>query len=99
MNMQEYATKTAGKPLYNVANIAAFGAKAIAGKSASPSFEIALPISAENGTDPFKYNVVTIIWGPQPGIKPNKIAIKGTKIIQMSKNIFKSIPVKYIKIS
>ena len=34
--------------------IAAFGAKAIAGNNASPSLEIALPISADKGIKPFK---------------------------------------------
>ena len=42
----EYAT-TIASALYKVAKIAAFGASAIAGKSASPSLEIALPNSAE----------------------------------------------------
>tara|TARA_B110000881_G_C18544483_1_gene500383 strand:+ start:1359 stop:1499 length:141 start_codon:yes stop_codon:yes gene_type:complete len=44
----------AGIALYNVAIIAALGASAIAGNNASPSFEIALPISADNGIKPFK---------------------------------------------
>ena len=50
----EYATIIAGIALYSVAKIAAFGANAIAGKRASPSLEIALPSSAENGMWPFK---------------------------------------------
>ena len=45
---------TAGIPLYKVANIADLGAKAIAGKSASPSLEIAFPSSADSGIYPFK---------------------------------------------
>jgi hypothetical protein len=52
--MYPYATITAGIALYNVATIAALGAKAIAGNSASPSFEIALPISADNGMYPLR---------------------------------------------
>ena len=40
--------------LYNVAIIAAFGASAMAGNRASPSFDIAFPISAEKGMKPFK---------------------------------------------
>ena len=40
--------------LYAVAIIAALGAKAMAGNSASPSLEIALPNSADRGTYPFK---------------------------------------------
>ena len=39
----------AGIALYNVAITAALGARAIAGNSASPSFEIAFPSSAESG--------------------------------------------------
>ena len=39
----------AGRALYKVAKIAAFGAIAIAGNKASPSFEIALPIYADRG--------------------------------------------------
>ena len=39
----------AGIALYNVAKTAAFGANAIAGKRASPSFEIAFPSSADRG--------------------------------------------------
>ncbi len=44
----------AGIALYIVANNAALGAKAIAGNNASPSFEIAFPISADRGINPFK---------------------------------------------
>tara|TARA_B100001093_G_C26009528_1_gene669111 strand:- start:39 stop:179 length:141 start_codon:yes stop_codon:yes gene_type:complete len=44
----------AGIALYKVAITAAFGANAIAGNNASPSFEMALPISADNGIKPFK---------------------------------------------
>ena len=44
-----YATIIAGIPLYKVAIMAAFGAKAIAGNNASPSLAIALPISADRG--------------------------------------------------
>ena len=84
----------AGIQLYSVANIAALGAKAMAGKSASPSFEIALPISAEKGINPFKYKVVTTICGPQPGINPKKIANRGTNVIHTSNNDFRSIAVK-----
>ena len=40
--------------LYNVAIISALGARAIAGKRASPSFEIAFPISAEKGINPLR---------------------------------------------
>ena len=58
---------------------AALGCKAIAGNNASPSFEIAFPIWADKGIIPFKYKVVTNIWGPQPGKKPIKIAINGIK--------------------
>ena len=39
----------AGIALYKVAIIAAFGANAIAGNNASPSFDIAFPSSAERG--------------------------------------------------
>ena len=49
-----YAKTNAGIALYKVATTAAFGAKAIAGNNASPSFEIAFPISADNGIKPFK---------------------------------------------
>ena len=52
--MYPYATITAGIALYNVATIAALGAHAIAGNRASPSFEIALPISADRGINPEK---------------------------------------------
>ena len=52
--MKLYAIINAGIALYNVAIIAALGARAMAGKSASPSLEIALPISAESGIKPFK---------------------------------------------
>ncbi len=44
----------AGIALYKVAITAALGANAIAGNKASPSFEIALPISADKGIKPFK---------------------------------------------
>ena len=37
-----------------VARIAALGARAIAGNKASPSLDIALPSSADNGMYPFK---------------------------------------------
>ena len=59
---------------------AALGCRAIAGNNASPSFEIAFPIWADKGIIPFKYKVVTNIWGPQPGKKPIKIAINGIKM-------------------
>ena len=66
----------------------------IAGNKASPSFDIALPISAENGIYPFKYNVAVKICGPHPGIKPTKIAIKGVSGKITSNNFLKSNPVK-----
>ena len=50
---------SAGIPLYSVAITAILGVNAIAGNSASPSFEIAFPINAAKGIIPFKYNVVT----------------------------------------
>jgi len=50
---------------------------AIAGNKASPSLDIELPRKAENGTSPFINKVVTIIWGPQPGIRPIKTPING----------------------
>ena len=59
---------------------AALGCNAIAGNRASPSFEIAFPICADNGIIPFKYRVVTNICGPQPGKKPIRIAINGINI-------------------
>ena len=65
--------------LYNVATIAALAEIAIAGKRASPSLEIELPIWADIGICPLIYMDVIIIWGPQPGIKPISIAIKGKK--------------------
>lgn len=65
--------------LYNVATIAALAEIAIAGKRASPSLEIELPIWADIGICPLTYMDVIIIWGPQPGIKPISIAIKGKK--------------------
>ena len=40
--------------LYNVAIIAIRGVKAIAGKRASPSLEIAFPIKAANGIIPLR---------------------------------------------
>ena len=70
----------AGIALYSVANIAILGVKAIAGKSASPSFDIALPIKAAKGITPLRYSVVTNICGPQPGINPIIIAIMGIYI-------------------
>tara|TARA_B100001113_G_C20511761_1_gene363304 strand:+ start:189 stop:467 length:279 start_codon:yes stop_codon:yes gene_type:complete len=68
---------TAGIALYNVATIAALAEIAIAGKRASPSFEMELPIWADIGICPLTYIDVIIICGPQPGIKPISIAIKG----------------------
>ena len=59
--------------------MAALADIAIAGKRASPSFEIELPIWADIGICPLTYIEVIIIWGPQPGIKPIRMAIKGTK--------------------
>ena len=44
----------AGIAVYSVATMAALGTSAIAGNNASPSLEIAFPISAENGIKPFK---------------------------------------------
>ena len=67
----------AGIALYKVAIIAALGEIAIAGKRASPSFEIELPIWADIGIWPETYIEVIIIWGPHPGINPIIIAIKG----------------------
>ena len=52
--MKLYAKIIAGTALYRVAIIAAFGAKAIAGNNASPSLEIALPISADKGMYPLR---------------------------------------------
>ena len=49
INIYPYATKIAGIALYNVAINAALGANAIAGKRASPSFDMAFPISADKG--------------------------------------------------
>ena len=63
--------------LISVALITAFGLIAIAGNKASPSLDIELPRKAENGTSPFINKVVTIIWGPQPGIRPIKTPING----------------------
>ena len=47
--------------LYSVAMMAIRGVNAIAGKRASPSFEIAFPIKAAKGIIPLIYNVVTRI--------------------------------------
>ena len=69
----------AGIALYNVAIIAALAEMAIAGKRASPSFEIEFPIWADIGIWPDTYIDVIIIWGPQPGINPIIIAINGIK--------------------
>ena len=44
----------AGIALYKVAKIATLAEIANAGNKASPSFEMALPISADNGIKPFK---------------------------------------------
>ncbi len=52
--MYPYANTIAGTALYKVAMIAALGVNAMAGNSASPSLEIAFPISAESGINPFK---------------------------------------------
>ena len=43
--------------------------------------------------------MATTTWGPQPGKNPNNIATNGTNGSQILKNIFKSMLVKYIKIS
>ena len=67
----------AGIALYNVAIIAALAEMAIAGKRASPSFEIEFPIWADIGIWPETYIEVIIICGPQPGMNPIIIAIKG----------------------
>ena len=84
----------AGMALYSVAITAMRGVSAIAGNRASPSFDIAFPISAENGIYPFKYNVAVKICGPHPGIKPTKIAIKGVSGKITLNNCLKSNPVK-----
>ena len=47
--------------LYSVAITAMRGGNAMAGKRASPSFEIAFPIKAAKGIIPLRYNVVTRI--------------------------------------
>ena len=52
--MYPYAKITAGIALYRVAITAALGARAIAGNKASPSFDMALPNSADKGMKPFK---------------------------------------------
>ena len=53
-NMYPYAKIIAGIALYKVAIIAALGANAIAGNKASPSLEIAFPISADSGIKPLR---------------------------------------------
>ncbi len=52
---------SAGTVEYSVAIIAALGASAMAGNSASPSFEIAFPTCADIGTAPLMYKLVTKI--------------------------------------
>ena len=85
---------SAGIPLESVAITAILGVNAIAGNSASPSFEIAFPINAAKGIIPFKYNVVTSTCGPQPGIKPTKTAKIGRNIQAASATTSKSKPKK-----
>ena len=80
--------------LYSVAMIAMRGVNAIAGNRASPSFEMAFPINAAKGIIPVRYNVVTRICGPQPGINPTRIANRGMKIQATSARPAKSKPKK-----
>ena len=80
--------------LYKVATTAIRGVKAIAGNRASPSFDIVFPIKAAKGIIPLRYNVVTNIWGPQPGTKPIRIANNGIKIQAASAKPAKSSPKK-----
>ena len=67
----------AGIALYKVAKIATLAEIANAGNKASPSFEMEFPNWAAKGIWPLTYIEVIIIWGPQPGMNPIKIAIKG----------------------
>tara|TARA_B100000767_G_C19574747_1_gene454769 strand:+ start:278 stop:709 length:432 start_codon:yes stop_codon:yes gene_type:complete len=60
--------------------MAILGVSAIAGKSASPSFDIAFPINAAKGITPLIYSVVTNICGPHPGMNPISTAIMGIYI-------------------
>lgn len=59
----------------------ALGTFAIAGNSASPSFEIALPNWADRGMAPCRYKPVVSICGALPGISPIKTPTKGRKIL------------------
>ena len=74
--------------------MAILGAMAMAGNKASPSLLMAFPNSAENGTNPLRYIVVITICGPQPGINPTSIAIRGTNGAQTSNSSLRSISVK-----
>ena len=57
--------------------MAILGVNAIAGNSASPSLAIAFPINPANGIIPWRYSVVTSIWGPHPGMNPINTANNG----------------------
>ena len=81
----------AGTALYIVATTAALGAKARAGNRASPSLLIEFPINAEKGMSPLIYVAATRICGPQPGMNPITIAIRGKKTYAAPKILCKSI--------
>ena len=74
--------------------IATLGEIASAGKRASPSLDIALPISAAKGIRPFMYKVVTKICGPQPGINPIATAMSGKSQNAELNRAFKSMLVQ-----
>ena len=91
---QPKPTIAAGIALYSVATTAARGETAIAGNSASPSFDIAFANCAENGINPLRYIVVTTTCGPQPGIKPMTIAVATTASGCSANSVRKSKPAK-----
>ena len=61
---------------YIVATRATLGLIASAGNNASPSFDIAFPICADNGKKPAINIVVTNSWGPN---QLNKLSIQNIK--------------------